>query len=62
MKRTVVSVYVALVLLWTLASSSTFVGAGELDAFSLQGCFREVHGPDAMTVTEGAEDEGNSLR
>ena len=53
MARTVVSTFVASVFLWTFASLSTFVGAGERDAFSLQGCFREVHEPDAMTITLG---------
>ena len=53
MTRTGVPTFVALASLWTFAPSSSFVGAGEPGAFSLQGCFREVHGPGAMTVTLG---------
>jgi hypothetical protein len=60
MTHAVVSKLAAFICLGVLGSSSASVLADEQDRFSLKGCFREVHGPDAKTVTLG-EDGSRTL-
>jgi hypothetical protein len=50
-----VLVRVVLSCLGALGSPTALVGRAERGSFSLKGCFREVHGPDAKTVTLGED-------
>ena len=53
MIRAFVSKLVFLLCLSASGSPAALVGAADQDLFSLSGCFRDIHGPDAKTVTLG---------